>query len=955
MPAKRLKLPLGLVIASAITVSMAVVAAILMVSSYSSTSAALISAANDHMARLNLILDARVKAITEKPEASLQLLSHSPLIEPASREGSIQRMPALADLLDSSELISAVYAGYENGNFLLLRKLPPEPERSLLSPPAGSHYVLQQIHQGPGSEADRAFWQFYSQQRVLLEHRPMPEYSFDPRTRDWYRLADNAVDTVVTLPYMFFTTREIGVTMARRGAGTNTVIGLDATLADLSRQLQGLRLTPGTELAIIDKDNTLLAHPDTTRLADQTRLQRLSPMLADNPSRNHPLAMAMTLPEDGETHRFQVSGEDWYGMSGSLSGLPTGSLRYMVAVPERELLTSARTELRRQLIASAVLISFLLIPGWWLGRRIARPIDELYHAVQSFRQFNFYHEGRRTKSRVREVARLDAAVSAMANTIRGFQILALTMNREPALDKMLQGVLEQLLRILGQRCGAIYLFDPDAGILRKTASVQALDLPGQFDRIPASDTDSDLTLKLRVHFSPADVISVLRDRNQQLTGVLVIELEGGSHSLSADLVAFLTEASGAAAVAIETRQLIEAQKALLDGVIRLIADAVDAKSPYTSGHCERVPQIAGQLVDLALARKDGAFAGFSMSGAERDEFRIATWLHDCGKITSPEHVVDKASKLETLYNRVHEIRTRFEVLHRDAEIACLKAQLAGEDETTALARMQLEQQALQQEFALVAEANHGSEALDPGTLTALQNIARRTWQRHFSNRLGLSEDEQRRMEIFPELPLPVTEPLLADHPWHKVPWENRQPPVRRDDPQNRWGFDMEAPALKFDFGELYNLSVNKGTLTDEERFHINDHIVQTVRLLSDLPLPPSLKKVPRLAGTHHERVDGAGYPFRLTGSQMSIPEKIMAVADVFEALTAYDRPYKNGKTLSETFGIMTRMAREGHLDPEVFQLFLQSDIWKHYALDHLKPEQSDQVRTDILLRQLLDD
>lgn len=959
MARKRRKLPLGLVIAIAITVSMTTVATILMVSSYLTNRAALVSAADDYTVQMNITLEARVNAITERPEASLQWLSHDALARASTVDERIQRLPVMADLLDSSPLISAVYAGYEDGSFLLLRKMPPAPEQELLAPPAGSHYLLQQIDRstpaGDPETEPNAFWQFYNRDRVLLEHRAMPDYRYDPRARDWHRLAGSANGTVVTLPYVFYTTREIGVTMARRADRGDTVLGLDATLADLSSQLQDLRLTPGTELAILDKDNTLLAHPDTGRLAVDTNgrsLLRLDPEVARNTPQLQPLAHAMNLPADQQSHRFLAGGRGWYGITGSLGGLPTDDFRYVVAIPEDELLATARAGVQRQLIVSLAVMPLLLLAGWWLGQRIARPINEMQRAVREFSRFNFHHKGRRTNSRIREVARLDDALSAMANTIRGFQTLALTMNRERSLDTMLQGVLEQLLRILGERSGGIYLFERDRDTLVRTAASQALSLPQELDGIEEQRTDSDLIRQIRVSLPGNAMVSILRDRYQNLTGALVVELEDSTGALGDDLIDFLTETSGAAAVAIETRQLIEAQRALLDGVIRLVADAIDAKSPYTSGHCERVPQLANQLVERAISSREGPFGNFTMTEAERYEFQIAAWLHDCGKITSPEYVVDKASKLETLYNRIHEIRTRFEVLHRDAEIACLQARLAGEPEASAVARMQQEQQQLQREFALVAECNLGSESVDDEAISTLKALGQRTWLRHFSNRAGLSQDEQRRMDHAPEKPLPVEEPLLADQPWHRVAWEGRRPPVHRDDPANHWGFDMKAPELRFNFGELHNLTVRRGTLTDEERFHINDHIVQTVRLLSSLPLPPTLRRVPRLAGTHHERVDGTGYPFRLTGEDMSIPEKIMAIADVFEALTASDRPYKTGKTLTETLDIMTRMCREGHLDPAVFRLFLRSDIWQRYGLDYLQPEQFDQVNVATLLNRL---
>jgi hypothetical protein len=349
------------------------------------------------------------------------------------------------------------------------------------------------------------------------------------------------------------------------------------------------------------------------------------------------------------------------------------------------------------------------------------------------------------------------------------------------------------------------------------------------------------------------------------------------------------------------------------------------------------------LAEQAEQVSDGPFARFSMTEDQRYEFHLAAWLHDCGKITSPEYVVDKAVKLETIHNRIHEIRTRFEVLHRDADIQYLEACLAGDHEHQARQRRDQFQQALQEEFSFLARVNQGTESMSDEDVARIYEIGSRTWLRHFSDRLGLSDDERLALEQQPEPELPVQEALLADKPSHLRSWGDTIPPVRKDDPRNRWGFDMTLPEYAYNRGELHNLTVRYGTLTDEERFKINEHIVQTICMLDALPLPDRLANVPRLAGTHHERMDGNGYPCRLTGEDMSIPEKIMAIADVFEALTAVDRPYKRGKTLSESLELMAGMADKGHLDKDTFNLFLQSRIWLTYAQQHLRPEQIDQV------------
>ena len=314
--------------------------------------------------------------------------------------------------------------------------------------------------------------------------------------------------------------------------------------------------------------------------------------------------------------------------------------------------------------------------------------------------------------------------------------------------------------------------------------------------------------------------------------------------------------------------------------------------------------------------------------------------------------MDKATKLETLYNRIHEVRMRFEVLWRDAELAYWQGLASGADQQVLKAALQRSQAELQDDFAFVAQANIGGEFMQDTDIQRLQVIGKRRWLRHFDNRLGISRDEAERLVGVPQPALPTEEPLLADRPEHCVHWGTRTPPVVKDDPRNIWGFDMHLPGHASNYGELYNLSIRRGTLTDEERFKINEHIVQTIIMLSALPLPRHLKRVPDIAGNHHEKMNGSGYPRRLGGQDLGIAERVMAIADIFEALTAADRPYKPPKTLSESVKILVAMAREGHVDGQLLQLFLSSGVYRQYAERFLRTEQIDEVDVVYWLAQI---
>lgn len=347
--------------------------------------------------------------------------------------------------------------------------------------------------------------------------------------------------------------------------------------------------------------------------------------------------------------------------------------------------------------------------------------------------------------------------------------------------------------------------------------------------------------------------------------------------------------SSQAAIALDNKLLMEAQKNLLESFIMMIAAAIDAKSPYTGGHCERVPVIAEMLMDEVCRANEGPFSGFSMSEDERYELHIAAWLHDCGKVTTPVHVMDKATKLETITDRIETVRARFEILKRDAKIAYLEEIVGGAERASAKERYDAQLRLLSEDLEFVERANVGGEFLPPEAQARISQIGELRYQ---------AGEKSRR--------------LLDDE-------------------------------------EVKNLSISRGTLTEEERLIINGHMVQTARMLDALPFPRNLRRVPEYASGHHETMDGRGYPRGIFAGDMSIPARAMAIADVFEALTATDRPYKKGKTLSESMRIMGFMKKDNHLDPELFDLFVTSGVYKKYAEKYLSPSLIDEVDEAALL------
>ena len=345
-----------------------------------------------------------------------------------------------------------------------------------------------------------------------------------------------------------------------------------------------------------------------------------------------------------------------------------------------------------------------------------------------------------------------------------------------------------------------------------------------------------------------------------------------------------------AAIAMTNHNLIEGLRNLFEAFIELIADAIDEKSPYTGGHCQRVPELTMMLAEACHSIQTGPLKDFKMTELDQYELRIAAWLHDCGKVATPEYVMDKPTKLATIFDRIEFIDQRFELVKAQAERTLLLKQLD----------------------ALKTGQNIDINALETAHRHLVQHMdADRDFLRNanYGSEFMTDEDQQRVKAI-------------ANYEY----------------------IDANGKTVKFlSENEVYNLSIVRGTLTKEERTIINNHIVVTINMLESLPYPKSLRRVPEYAGGHHERMDGKGYPKGLTREQMSIPARMMGIADIFEALTSRDRPYKKAKTLTESLCILGKMKLDNHIDPDIFDLFVREKIYLRYAEKFLEPSQIDEV------------
>ena len=386
------------------------------------------------------------------------------------------------------------------------------------------------------------------------------------------------------------------------------------------------------------------------------------------------------------------------------------------------------------------------------------------------------------------------------------------------------------------------------------------------------------------------------------------------------------------------------QNRLIDGVIQLIAESVDEKSPFTGNHCAKVPLLAISLAEAASESNSEQLKSFKFSTPdEKRAFQVAAWLHDCGKLTTPDHIVDKGTKLECVYNRIHEIRTRFEVLWRDAEIEFWIATVEKVEAPSQIeAKLKAKHKQLKEDFEFIASMNLASEWVDEHQLERLNRIADQTWSRHFDRNLGLSPVELKGVKDKEEQ-LPVVERLLTDRAEHLTAWRTER------DYEEQLGIQTQAPEFESNKGELYNLSIRKGTLTDEERYIINEHVINTIKMLNTLPWPADMARVPEYAGGHHEKLNGTGYPRGLSQSQLSIPARILAIADVFEALTADDRPYQKGLVLSEALKVMYDMVLNGELDKDLFDLFIESGSYFVYANQFMGESRIDTKQVNYFL------
>ncbi|NOQ14650.1 MAG: HD domain-containing protein, partial [Methyloprofundus sp.] len=919
---------------------------------YRKTSEILIASGDQLFDQINSELMLDFGGIRKSVTQTVNFLALSPISQANTLAERLESLVLLSTALANEENMSAIQVGYLNGDYFIVRHIRSEYERKTFSAPESAVFIVDNIATDKPSE--RSLLRiFYNQKLQEISRNLAQPTSYDPRVRPWYRLALDNTRVLSTEPYLFYFLRKVGLTLSIKSSPGGSVVAADITLDQLSNTLSRHISTANTEIVVFDKNDRALIYKDIKRLVVKTsdnhfKIATLSQLGSDVLG-----FLSQDLELVSQSLHFNFQGQTWLGAIREMQ-IPGGNKFFVLMVsPENELLSTANKIRQQSLILTAIIILLTIPIIWFFARKISNPIRHLAIEADLISRFDFTRPVK-TRSVITEVDKLAKAMSMMKSTISQFLSLIHSLAGEQNFDALLQRITRQTKQISRAGAALTYLYNEKENTLepsfmhigrqdiKELKDIPVISLEAKNELVDALNKKESSLIELsskhpnslnvlleKLATDSLQIIALpLRNRHEEAIGLLCLLYKaktGKQHNNKH--IAFVQELSGFAAVSLEGRQLLMMQKALLESFIKLIADAIDSKSPYTGGHCARVPEITRLIAQAACDSNAPPFQNFQLNEEQWESLHIASWLHDCGKVTTPEYVVDKSTKLETIYDRIHEIRMRVEVLKRDAEIHYWQQVAKGRNIDSLRQELDSKLAQLDNDFAFIAECNEGGEFMAQEKIQRLGKIAEYTWMRTLDDRIGVSWEESQRQQKVPKQALPVAEKLLADKAEHII---EREESDKMPD-NNPWGFHLDVPEYKYNRGELYNLSIERGTLSSEERFKINDHIVQTIIMLENLPYPKHLEDVPTIAGSHHEKMDGSGYPKGLSGKEMPLTARMMAIADIFEALTASDRPYKKAKTLSAALHIMGIMVKEQHIDADIFKLFLTSGVYLDYA------------------------
>ncbi|MEA3548894.1 MAG: GAF domain-containing protein, partial [Thermodesulfobacteriota bacterium] len=807
-----------------------------------------LAAAEQHFSRIGRELAMDFIQVFSPVVRIVEFRALSPVMQASNLEERLRYLPEFQLALEQVASMTGLQVGYPNGDYFLVKLIRSAEDLANLGAPAETHLVVDHIAEGRAGKRFRLRLFFDKNLQEIQRNKPVVT-DFDTSQRPWYKLAHESGTIRATSPYLFHFSRKVGSTISVQDKKTGGVVGADITLESISKVIGSYQITPGSEVALLGKAGHVVAYTDVDKLILDRGEQGFT--LAKLTDLGHPVLTTIDLNENLEPHFFtiEVGGESWRGEILSITVSYGIEVRLLIVAPEDELLAGA-IKSRRQTMLITLLILLLSLPvAWLVAQMVARPLQRLSLEAGRISRFDF-SRSQSSESVIKEVNDLSSAMGFMEKTISEFLVLIDSLNKEKNFDPLLERITSEAGQAAGADGVVTYLLSDDQNELKPavihgadavskelTGQLPSLAMGGRHGLVRAArsnevsitllDGDDKAVYSRLVSVSKEQDLTMvglpLQDRQENSMGVIgllyVHQREKQPERTQDDRIAFVQKMSSLAGVLLETRQLLRMQKELFDSFIKLIAGAIDAKSPYTGGHCQRVPVIAKMLARAACETKDGVFTDFNLSEEQWEELHVAAWLHDCGKVTTPEYVVDKATKLETIYDRIHEVRMRFEVLKRDAEIACWREIAETGEKESRLAQLAKKITQLDDDFAFIAQCNEGGEFMAPELIDRLQEIAQNSWQRTLDDRIGISWEEGQRKQRSPAPELPITEKLLSDKEEHLILREEGEK-ISSDNP---WGFKVDEPEYRYNRGEVYNLQVARGTLSHEERFKINDH------------------------------------------------------------------------------------------------------------------------------------
>ena len=962
---KRIKFPLAFAISSSFTLVLLFTGGLIGWFNYSGMKSILLASTSEVIKRSGQNTISELLKIYEPVDGFVRILATHPIIDSNKTAERMNYVPFLRAGLDTEEAMSSVYIGYEDGSFFLLRTIGSNYKPNF-SIPEGAKYLLQTVEVNPGSSNIVLFFFYDSQLKELGSITP-ENYDYDPRTRDWYKNASEASSLIRTDPYIFFTTGEVGKTFALSTSQKTAVVGADVTLKALSNSLNAQKLTPSTQIALIDSKKNAIAYLNPDRLVLKGDEGKVTLARLDQLGVSVLGKIAERMEGTGIDSNFTLeSGEsNYFGFTSPIPVRGEEPHYLVIASPENELLEEARTGLNNTILITLGLLLFTLPIIFFVSKAISLSMNNLTDYTKAIRDFDFSGElvG---NSRITELKELTTTVGIMKSTIQKFLDISSLLTGEKDFFKLMYHILSETASALNSKAGVLYILSNDeknmyvGAIYLKDGS--AISIQGT-PNISMEKESSTFPILKNIKEEKTSVVHIssvafsnelkffgrereddfpyligvpLKNQDRKVIGYLCL-FEDHDVSEQTSLLSFVENLSGTSSVAIENQRVLESYKILLYSLAQTLSTALDSRSPH-GGHCRKVPELALMLADAASEQEGGAFEDFNFGEEERESFKLAAYLHDIGKILVPEYVVEKSTKLETVYDRLNEVRLRFEIIKRDLRISFYKKLMGGGQKELLEKDLEKEILILDNEFTFIANCNEGEIQMTPENIERVKKIGMRTYERTLDDTIGLSYEEKLKKSKRKK-PNPNIENLLSDRPEHL--WENED--SDKISAENPWGFNIRVPRYKIHRGEIHNLIVEKGVHTEEEKFMINSHIIHTIKLLGNLSFPTNFKNIVEIAGGHHETLDGNGFPKKLKKEDLSIQARIMGLADLFESITAVEKPNKKGKTLSESIGIMDKMKKERRIDPDLFEIFLTSGVYLEYAKKHLQPYQIDEV------------